>query len=486
MRLVHGKDDGVGPVKLLMFGHWTETGFGVVTKRLAEGFLKRGVDVRVIASNYRGEPLHGLMAGRVWHAGLRGDPTGGNISHEAAVGALWDVYHRGDKWQPDVALFIADTGSLTSYLGRPRMPGKDDSVGPFGRLLPAFVYTPIEGDRLPPIWTALWQHISPIAMSNFGKAVIDEVTRGDTPMFYHGVDTQVFRPPSKKDPIRPAENPNIAITTRLEAKRACGLDPTRKHILRADRLTQRKNYWALFQSVLPVMELMPDLDLVIHCAPIDDGFNLHHEISRLPQYIQKRVILTGAHDTWQGVSAQGLAALYAAADVYVSPTGGEGFGLTLAESVACGTPVVTTNYAAGPEVVGPGGWLVPPLKDMYGGDVRDVNKFGMDWRIPDVRAFTSQVLLALNTPQQQLDAMMAEGREHIMKSFSWNATVKGMHQLLEQGVKDWHGSHSNGSGSQDVPTDPISDHDARRALAAAHPSGGIESGATVGQADLVK
>ncbi len=55
-----------------------------------------------------------------------------------------------------------------------------------------------------------------------------------------------------------------------------------------------------------------------------------------------------------------MPAYYSLADVYVSPSLLEGFGLPLAEVLACETPVVTTNAGTAVEVVGPGGILVPP------------------------------------------------------------------------------------------------------------------------------
>ena len=41
-----------------------------------------------------------------------------------------------------------------------------------------------------------------------------------------------------------------------------------------------------------------------------------------------------------------LAAIYAAADLYVMPSASEGFSLTLAEAICCGTPVVTSSESA--------------------------------------------------------------------------------------------------------------------------------------------
>jgi glycosyltransferase involved in cell wall biosynthesis len=52
-----------------------------------------------------------------------------------------------------------------------------------------------------------------------------------------------------------------------------------------------------------------------------------------------------------------LPALYSDAAVYVTPSLEEGFGATVLEAMACGAPVVTSNRAALPEVVGDAGLL---------------------------------------------------------------------------------------------------------------------------------
>jgi glycosyltransferase involved in cell wall biosynthesis len=55
-----------------------------------------------------------------------------------------------------------------------------------------------------------------------------------------------------------------------------------------------------------------------------------------------------------------LAALYASAMVLVYPSLYEGFGLPPLEAMACGTPVIVSNRASLPEVVGNAGELVEP------------------------------------------------------------------------------------------------------------------------------
>ncbi len=52
--------------------------------------------------------------------------------------------------------------------------------------------------------------------------------------------------------------------------------------------------------------------------------------------------------------------LYSAADLFVFPSQYEGFGLPPLEAMACGAPVVSSNAASLPEIVGDGGLLVDP------------------------------------------------------------------------------------------------------------------------------
>jgi len=56
-----------------------------------------------------------------------------------------------------------------------------------------------------------------------------------------------------------------------------------------------------------------------------------------------------------------LPSYYSLADVFVLPSLFEGFGLPLAEAMACGTPIVATNVGAIPEVVGDAGLLVSAM-----------------------------------------------------------------------------------------------------------------------------
>jgi glycosyltransferase involved in cell wall biosynthesis len=69
----------------------------------------------------------------------------------------------------------------------------------------------------------------------------------------------------------------------------------------------------------------------------------------------------GAAITFPGfIPTEEMALWYNSAEVFLFPSVFEGFGLPPLEAMACGTPVLTTNISALPEVVEGAGWCLPP------------------------------------------------------------------------------------------------------------------------------
>jgi glycosyltransferase involved in cell wall biosynthesis len=403
-------------VRLLVYGHVSHTGFGIVTEQLAGRLAVLGIDVRVLALNHRGEPVKGLLAGRVWPFEVLNGYIR-DVSGKAITGDLWRTLDPDDDWKPDAVLAISDVSGLLNYIG--------NSIAEW-RTVPVYHYCPIEGDNLPPLWRDLWAFVHPVAMSEYGARVVGEHIGRPVPMVYHGVDAETFHPVSPGNPIRWDGG---TFRSKDDAKAKFGLTG-RKVILRADRNVVRKNFDALLRAFVPIAQTDPDVDLVLHCRPIDpEGIDLWQEILRLPEDVRSRVKFTNAHDTFRGLSSEGLAVLYNAADVYMSTTGGEGFGLTLAEAMACGVPVVSTAWAAEVEVIGDGGVLIPPLHDSYGQPVRYHSRYGMDWAVPDPAAFVEPVLRLLSHPGHR-KSLGAAGRLHVQRSFSWDVAAQQFTDLL--------------------------------------------------------
>jgi glycosyltransferase involved in cell wall biosynthesis len=105
-----------------------------------------------------------------------------------------------------------------------------------------------------------------------------------------------------------------------------------------------------------------------------------------------------------------MPAYYSLADVYVSPSLMEGFGLPLGEALACGTPVVAFDAGAVAEVVGPGGILVPPR---------------------DVKGLAEAVSYLLQNPDIR-NSMAAKGRDHIVREFSVSKMLEATLEAYER------------------------------------------------------
>ncbi len=97
-----------------------------------------------------------------------------------------------------------------------------------------------------------------------------------------------------------------------------------------------------------------------------------------------------------------IPALMNAADVFVSSSAWEGFGLVIAEAMACERMIVATDCGGVGEVVGPCGHLVPP---------------------GDPLALADACSAALDLPVPQAQAAGREARSRIVQHFSLNTAV---------------------------------------------------------------
>src|SRR5919202_307764 len=88
--------------------------------------------------------------------------------------------------------------------------------------------------------------------------------------------------------------------------------------------------------------------------------HLGHPLFPDPRQTVDRLGLEGSVIFTGQIREQDKAPLYSAATVFAFPSLYEGFGMPVLEAMACGTPVVTSNRSALPEVAGEAGLLVDP------------------------------------------------------------------------------------------------------------------------------
>lgn len=396
-------------MRLLFVGDAAATGFGTVTADLGKGLLDLGVDVRFLSMNVHNRTPPEPFGSRTYDVEPGERPE--------AVLAILNGTASAD-WSPEAILMVADYYSSNWVTYVPEVLAALDRV-------PSFHYCPIEGVGIPPAWRDLWDIVKPISMTRFGQAEMARVMGYEPPMIYHGVDQEVFYPIAPNRPSAFASRDGGRPTNRASAKIHFGMDPNRVMLLRTDRLMPRKQYPSMLRALYPVFEKHPEADLVIHCRTIDQGGNLHDVLTHFPEWYRQRIYFTFRHDTYVGMSREELNLLYNAADLYVS-SGAEGFGLTIAEAIACGVPAVGIDYSAVPEVIGPAGELVPVAHLID-------NEYSHFWAAIDEAAYARTVDRLLSKPSLRR-SLGAEGPKHVARNFSWARAAEQMKQVISSAL----------------------------------------------------
>jgi glycosyltransferase involved in cell wall biosynthesis len=412
-------------MRIQFAGDLAGTGFGTVTRDLGLALLAEGHDLRFISQNDTDADLEEPFKSRTFEvtsdlvdievASIVGTNSMA-LSAEGILklirGELWQ-----DGWKPEAAILLGDFVNV-----RRLVMADEDTIAAF-QAVPTYHYVPIEGVDLPPAWAMLWRILHPIAMSEFGADQIELVTGSRPPVIYHGVDTEQFRPVSAEHPLYlESSKQTIKLRSKAECKRFFGGDPKGRWILRTDRFMPRKRYGSFLRALAPVLAERPDVRLLMHCRSVDEGGHMYDLISKYPRPIAERMLISGFHDRFGGAPRDVLTALYNAADVYASCSA-EGFGLTIAEALACGTPAVGMDYSAVPEVIGPGGLLAPVNR-------LDDNEYDHAWATVDEQAFGAKVAQLLDNELARRSFGRAAAA-HIRASFQWTNAARQFGEVME-------------------------------------------------------
>ena len=202
-----------------------------------------------------------------------------------------------------------------------------------------------------------------------------ELPREKIMVVYPGVDAK-YQPHPKREDLRHA--------LELEGKTT---------LLYLGVLTPRKNLLFLLDVLALVLEQEPNLALIIGGAgPQESELKAYAQCKGL----QQAVIFTGY------ISEADKVDYYNLADVFVFPSLLEGFGMAVAEAMACGVPVVSSNAASLPEVVGQAGLLASPAC---------------------IEEFSEQVVRLVR--DEALRRRLGEaGRTRVRENFSWEKAAR--------------------------------------------------------------
>ena len=134
-----------------------------------------------------------------------------------------------------------------------------------------------------------------------------------------------------------------------------------------------------------------------------------------------------------GVPKEDLRIIYNMADLYIAPHGGEGFGMPIVESMACGTPFVATDICTTPEFCGKNfeRGLPAPVAYPVDGQNRVVKDKGVARPYPIVNKFTD-VIESLLYDDKRLRMMGVNGAKWAKENCSQDVVAKKWSSILDE------------------------------------------------------
>ncbi len=161
---------------------------------------------------------------------------------------------------------------------------------------------------------------------------------------------------------------------------------------------QRKN----IVNILKALILLRDRGVLVKLWKVGSEFSLEQQKLIKLHNLEPMITFISTPDKIT------LLKLYNAADALLAPSLYEGFGLTILEAMACGTPVISANVSSLPEVAGDAAILVDPL---------------------DVKAIADAVC-SLQSDSSLRQSYITKGLARA-KCFSWRSSTEQVVQIYE-------------------------------------------------------
>jgi len=309
---------------------WAPTGYGTQTAQVVPRMKADGHNVAVIAN-------YGLEAMQTQWEGINIYPRGYESYSNDVVAANFADWKRQHPPGRSHVFVLFDAWTL---------------VGPQWDELPTSVWTMIDHMPVPPavLERLIKPNITPISVSKFGQREIERLDI-ESPYIPMAIDTQLYTPTATY-----SNGGNV-----LTGRQLMGFseDEFVVSLVNANKgvLPSRKAWGENLLAFSIFAARHPDARLYLHTER--HGSTGGIRLDPLIQAVglkEEQYKFVNQYALHSNIPNEAMAAIYTSTDVLLASTMGEGFGLTVLEAQACGTPVIVNDFSAQPELLGDG-WL---------------------------------------------------------------------------------------------------------------------------------
>lgn len=387
------------------------TGYAKVIRELTTRLNKRPeYEIVIISENMFNHPPSEWNGMPVYGVNVPLDQNGNPVRSQIAQGFANLI----PEIKPDIVVFLEDSFTLRNF-------GFENIIS----MPPTSVfYMPLDGRWIPNIGINVTRTMDYIvAMSKFTQDCLKE-EGFDAEMIWHGVDLDLFSPVNEDE--------------QKQLKKKFGFDEDDFIIFNYGRNSNiRKNNHGLLYTMAKYLEN----------APKNHKFYFHtleagHTESDLYDYVERHLSLEFSDDVIDRIFFSGfthknpppdnaVADMIKMSDLVATVSIGEGFGLIMAEAMACKKPVISNDYSTPHELliepyddIGPRGVTVPPA-------AKFVAALNTEHAYADYDKFVTE-LHQLTENSEKMKQLGENGRRFAEKYLDWDVLANEWHEFFQR------------------------------------------------------